>query len=108
MRDVPREHLLEALRAHLTAKPKRRRPAPVPGARAAVLGVVLRVEPVFLEVLHLGLGGADRGDAREPSCGTQVTGGGAAPKSTVRAYASTAAHSMGLRRGRLTDPGADR
>ena len=74
VRDEPREHLLETLRAHMPPKPERRRAAPVPEARAAVLGVVLRVVAVTLEVVHRRLRGAERGD-----------GGDHRPESSVRA-----------------------
>ena len=69
VRDVPREHLLEATRAHVPAEPERPGPAPMPTTRAAVLGVVLPVVPVFLKVLHLGLGGADCGDGGDHGAG---------------------------------------
>ena len=49
---VPREHLLEARRVHVPPKAKRRRRAPVPEARPAVLRIVPRVVPVALEVVH--------------------------------------------------------
>ena len=74
VRDVAREHLLEAPRAHVPAKPERRRPAPVPEARPPVLGVVLRVVPVALEVVHRRVRGAERGDACDHRCALTSSG----------------------------------
>ena len=69
VRDVPREHLLEALRAHVPAKAKDRRRSSMPEARSSVLGVVLRVVPVALEVMHRRLGGTEFGDTRDHRVG---------------------------------------
>ena len=72
--DVPREHLLEALRVDLAAKPERRRPVSVPGARAAVLELHRHVVPVAHEVAHPGLGGAEYGDGGDHRAGLRVRG----------------------------------
>ena len=69
VRDVPREHLLEAVRANVPAKAKDCRRSSMPEARSAVLGVVLRVVPVALEVMHRRLGGPEFGDARDHRVG---------------------------------------
>ena len=64
-RHVAREEQLEPLRVNVSSKAELACEAPVPEARAAVLGVVLRVVPVALEVVHRRLRGSERPDGRD-------------------------------------------
>ena len=65
VKDVPREHLIEPHRVHVPPEAKRARRPPVPEARPPVLGVVPRVVPVALEVVHRRLRGPELGHASD-------------------------------------------